>query len=157
MIRGIHHVALNTGNFDAMLDFYSRAFGFEPVGEQFSWRDSSFVDSVVGVEGSAARTVMLKAANIYLELFEYFAPEGRDAPQRPFDRGYTHFCVDTDDIEADYDRLVAAGMRFPRAVPDESGGIRAIYGNDPDGNVIELQQLTETHVFALERLTPNGN
>lgn len=152
MIRGIHHVAINTGNFTAMQDFYARAFGFEVVGEEFGWRDSSFVDSVVGVQGSSARTVMLRAANVYLELFEYFTPKGGKGPQRPYDRGYTHFCVDTDDIEADFQRLLDAGMSFPRSVPDEAGGIRAIYGKDPDGNVIELQQLAASHVFTLEKL-----
>ena len=155
MIRSIHHVAINTANFDAIVAFYEKAFGFVPCGEPFSWQDSAFVDSVVGVEGSAARTVMLRAGAVYLEVFEYSAPPPRDAaPLRPQDRGYTHFCVDTDDIEADFERLIAAGMHYGRALPDGMGGIRAIYGKDPDGNVIELQQLDRDHAFALERLDP---
>lgn len=153
MIRGIHHVAINTTNYDAIIDFYGRAFGFRPAAKEYSWKDSEYVDSVVGLKNSAARTVMLKAGNTYLEVFEYFAPPARDAdPLRPCDRGYTHFAVDTDDIETDYPRLIEAGMTFVRSVPDAQDGIRAVYGKDPDGNVIELQQLPKSHDFALERL-----
>jgi len=152
MIRGIHHMALHTPNLDRMADFYARAFGFTPACKPYGWADSPFVDSIIGVPGSAARTIMLRAGNVYLELFEYSAPPPRGgAPLRPNDHGYTHFAVDTDDIEADYARLRAAGMIFTRDVPDDMGGIRAVYGKDPDGNVIELQQLTPDHEFALSR------
>jgi catechol 2,3-dioxygenase-like lactoylglutathione lyase family enzyme len=153
MIRGIHHVAINTANYEKIIDFYRRAFGFEVCAPEISWHDSPYVDDIVGLKGSAARTVMLKAGTAYLEVFEYFAPPSRIAePLRPSDHGYTHFAVDTDDIEADFERLKAAGMTFTHQVPDAQGGIRALYGKDPDGNVIELQQLTKDHDFALERL-----
>lgn len=155
MIRGIHHFALNTGNLDATVEFYRRAFGFDVVGEEFRWKDSDFVDGIVGVKNSAARTIMMKAQNLYIELFEYSSPaDGRQEPQRPHDRGYTHFCVDSDDIESDYERLIAAGMSFPRTVPDEMGGIRSIYGKDPAGNIIEVQQLRPDHPSSLNKLAP---
>ena len=38
---------------------------------------------------------------------------------------------------AEYDRLVAAGMRF-HCLPVTMGRQRATYGRDPDGNVVEL-------------------
>jgi glyoxylase I family protein len=153
MIRGIHHFAVNTANFEVMIDFYRRAFGFEQVGTSFSWTNNEFVDSVIGVTGSAARTVMLKAGNVYLEVFEYSAPPPREGePLRPHDRGYTHFALDVTDIEADQTRLVEAGMTFMRTVPDGLGGIRAVYGKDPDGNIVEIQQLREGHEFQLGAL-----
>lgn len=153
MIRGVHHIGVNTANFDAMIDFYRRAFGFEPVGEEFSWKDNAFIDSVIGVPGSAARTATLRAGNIYLELFEYTAPPAREGqPLRPHDRGYTHFALDVTDIEADQKRLLEAGMTFARIVPDGLGGIRAVYGKDPDGNIIEIQQLRAGHDFQLDAL-----
>ena len=46
MIRGIHHLAINTANLELMIDLYRRACGFEQVGTCFSWRNSEFVDSV---------------------------------------------------------------------------------------------------------------
>ncbi|MFA7586200.1 MAG: VOC family protein, partial [Novosphingobium sp.] len=96
---------------------------------------------------------MLKAGNCYLELFEYAAPAPREGePHRPCDRGYTHFALDVVDIEAEYDRLVAGGMTFAHPRPVDFGEIQAVYGKDPDGNLIEIQQTTSDQAFALERL-----
>jgi catechol 2,3-dioxygenase-like lactoylglutathione lyase family enzyme len=148
MIRGIHHVALNTANLERMLAFYRDVAGFEVVAE-LGWKDSPQIDEVVGLRGSAARQVMLRAGNAYLELFEYSAPAPRDAPPlRPCDRGYTHLCLDVVDIESEHARLTRAGARFERE-PGDFGEIRAVYGKDPDGNVIEIQEiLKEGHAFA---------
>lgn len=157
MIRGIHHVSLHTRDLNRILEFYRNAFGFVPVIDELSWSDNEFFDSVIGISGTAGRLIMLKAGNVYMEIFEYSAPPGRqDEPLRPNDLGYTHFCVDSDNIEEDYQRLIAAGMTFARTVPDETGGIRAVYGQDPEGNVIELQQVVPEHAFSFERLERLG-
>jgi catechol 2,3-dioxygenase-like lactoylglutathione lyase family enzyme len=91
---------------------------------------------------------VLLAGNLYIEVFEYSSPPGRPSdPERPVsDHGYTHFCIDVTDIDAEYARLTAAGMRFhtpPPAASDMGGRIRATYGRDPDGNVIELQEILD--------------
>jgi glyoxylase I family protein len=74
MIRGIHHVALHTANFDRMHRFYEEAFGFTPVADEIRWSDNAEVDALMGLEGSQARTVMLSAGTCYHELFEFAAP-----------------------------------------------------------------------------------
>ena len=153
MIRGIHHVAIHTKNFEGICAFYKEAFGFVPVVDEIHWSDNEFFDSVIGLTGTAGRLVMLKANNMYLEVWEYSSPPGLQLdPLNPNDLGYTHFAVDTDDIEEDYERLIAAGMTFHRTVPDYVDGIRAVYGRDPDGRLIELQQAAPDHAFSLERL-----
>ncbi len=48
------------------------------------------------------------------------------------------------DLDAEYERLKAAGMRFhcpPQAIGID---VRTTYGRDPDGNVIELQEVLNT-------------
>jgi catechol 2,3-dioxygenase-like lactoylglutathione lyase family enzyme len=153
MIRGIHHVAVNTTQFDLMVKFYREAFGFTPATDEMRWEKNPEIDQVIGVPGSAARTVMLKAGNCYLEVFEYFSPAGRsEAPLAPQDRGYTHFCVDTTDIAADYRRLAALGMKFAHPEPMDFGGIKAVYGKDPEGRIIEIQQCSPDFAFAIEQL-----
>ena len=148
MIRGVHHVAVATGDLDRLVGFYRDLFGFE-VASQGGWdAGSPVVDSIVGLPGSAARTAVLRAGNLYIEVFEYSSPQGRPGdPDRPVsDHGYTHFCIDVTDIDAEYARLAAAGMRFhgpPAPAADMGGQIRAIYGRDPDGNVIELQEILD--------------
>lgn len=156
MIRGIHHVALCTHDLDRLVAFYRDVVGFEQV-MSTSWRDRPIIDRMIGVEGSAARQVMLRAGNACLELFEYESPSPTPAdPQRgPAHQGYTHLCLDVVDIDAEHARLSANGMTFHDVPPttDELGHarLRAIYGRDPDGNIVELQEVLDPDVpFALD-------
>ena len=41
------------------------------------------------------------------------------------------------DVDAEYQRLTAAGMRF-HCPPQDLGGARTTYGRDPDGNVVQV-------------------
>ena len=51
---------------------------------------------------------------------------------------YTHFCMAVSDIEQEYARLVAAGVRF-QCPPLKFDGVGwATHGRDPDGNIFEL-------------------
>ena len=154
MIRGIHHVGLSTPDLDRLVAFYRDVMGFEVV-MNTQWRDREIIDRMVGLSGSAARQVMVKAGNAFLELFEYESPVPRLAtPDRnPADHGYTHICIDVVDIDAEYERLSANGMTF-HAPPPSAGELghsrlRAIYGRDPDGNIVELQEI-------LDRAVPFG-
>jgi glyoxylase I family protein len=153
MIRGIHHIAMHTPNFEAMVRFYRDAFGFKPPADEFAWGDSELMDRGIDVKGSRARGLMLKAGNCYLEMFEYASPPPRDAgAARPHDFGYTHFCVDVTNIAEEMERLAALGMTFPEPAPIDTGEVKFIYGKDPDGNIIELLEMVEGHVHAMDKL-----
>jgi catechol 2,3-dioxygenase-like lactoylglutathione lyase family enzyme len=66
------------------------------------------------------------------------------------DHGITHLCLDVDDLDADYKRLLGAGVTFHSPPQDLGAGVRTCYGRDPDGNVVELQQLSPLdHRFAV--------
>lgn len=155
MIRGVHHVAINTPNLERIVAFYRDVLGFEPVRPDPGpgWRDNPVIDSVIGLRGSAARGTMLRAGNVHLEVFEYTAPPAREGGAlRPSDHGYTHFALDVIDIEAEYARLKAAGMRFVHDGPVHLGNLKAVYGMDPDGNLIEILETAPDHEFAFTRL-----
>jgi catechol 2,3-dioxygenase-like lactoylglutathione lyase family enzyme len=155
VIRGIHHVAIHVHDLDRMLQFYAAAFGFELVGERFSWRDNATIDHILDVPGSAASGAMVRAGNCYIELFQFEAPEaGTTRPLRPVDKGYTHFCVDVTDIERECERLGALGMTFGDRLPVDMGHVKSLYGRDPEGNVIEIQQTAMSCDFRLDALTP---
>jgi predicted enzyme related to lactoylglutathione lyase len=79
-----------------------------------------------------------------IELFEYHTPEPRagDSNRPVCDHGITHICLDVTDVKAEYERLVAAGMTF-HCPPQDLGAAWATYGRDPDGNVIELQEVVD--------------
>ena len=152
MIRGIHHTAISTGNLERALGFYRDLLGFEVVLE-FAWpKGSEPADQITGLDSSAAKVAMLRAGNAFVELFEYEAPDPAPGnPTRPVcDRGITHIALDVLDIDAEYERLSAAGMRF-HCPPLDLGIAKATYGRDPDGNVVELQEiLTANNPIALD-------
>jgi glyoxylase I family protein len=154
MIRGIHHIGMNCRDIDRMKRFYCEAFGFEPVDEEgFAWADEPLMDHIVDVKGSAAKGVMLRAGTCYLEMFQYSAPESDIArPLRPYDRGYTHFCIDVTDIENDIAHLRKCGMTFNDREFVDVGHVKTLYGYDPEGNVIEVQQTAPGNAFALSEL-----
>ena len=144
MIRGVHHTAISTGNLDRSLAFYRDLLGFE-VAIEFEWsKGTEFADSITGLTDSAARTAMLKAGNMMLELFEYSSPTPKQGDlRRPVcDHGITHICVDVVDIDSEYERLRSAGMTF-HCPPQDLGIAKATYGRDPDGNVVELQEILD--------------
>lgn len=140
MIRGIHHVAMNTADLGRLVAFYRDIIGFEVIAEG-KWQKSEIIDEVVGLKGSVAKQAMLRAGNCYLEIFEYTSPAARPGePLRACDRGYTHLCLDVMDIQAEYNRLSAKGVKFNRP-PADFGEVKAVYGRDPDGNLLEIQEV----------------
>ncbi len=142
MIEGVHHTGISTPDMERAMLFYRDLLGFEVVSSGGWKKGTGVVDSVVGLRNSSARSAMLKCGDTIVELFEYESPAARQAdPNRPVcDHGITHIGLRVDDIEAEYERLSAAGMRF-HCPPQNLGSMKLTYGRDPDGNVIELLQL----------------
>jgi glyoxylase I family protein len=147
MIVGIHHVAISVPDIEVGLRFYRDAFGFEVVQES-SWDDFPLADRAIGLEKTAARMYMLKAPNMYVELWEYRNPQPEDRRQRPCDWGYPHFALQVRGIAEEYARLQAAGMTFV-GDPVDFGASSAIYGKDPFGNVIELYEIRSPDIAQL--------
>jgi len=144
MIRGIHHTAISTGDLQRSLAFYCDLLGFEKVFEGGWPAGVEVADDITGLSGSSAQLVMLRVGNAYIELFQYTSPAPSPGdPNRPVcDHGITHICLDVTDVDAEYERLLAAGMRF-HCPPQDLGGSRVTYGRDPDGNVVELQEIRD--------------
>jgi glyoxylase I family protein len=153
MIRGVHHFAIHVHDMDRMLRFYREAFGFEVVGEPFSWANDEFIDRIVDVKNSAAKGAMIRAGTCYIEMFQYSAPQPSvSQPLQPYDKGYTHFCVDVTEIEQEFERLRGLGMTFSQPAPIDVGHVKSIYGRDPEGNLIELQETQASCDFPLDHL-----
>ncbi len=68
MIRGIHHIAIHTPNFDAMVRFYRDAFGFTPPAGEFAWGDSELMDRGIDTPVSRAPGLMLGGGNGFTEV-----------------------------------------------------------------------------------------
>jgi glyoxylase I family protein len=150
MIVGIHHTAISVPDMDKAVRFYCDILGFQDLGGG-RWEPGNAVnDAIVGIRGSGAKGRMLKGSNAYIELFEYETPRGDPKdPNYPVNHhGYTHFCLQVKDIDAEYQRLLAGGMTF-HCPPQNMGAAAATYGRDPFGNVIEIYEVFDENVAQL--------
>lgn len=136
MILGLHHAAIAVPDLDQAIGFYCGVLGFEEAWSAELPARWEAMSRALGVD-SGCRIRMLSKGNSCIELFEYAHAEPGD-PHRPVNRlGITHIALASDDCDADYARLSAAGVRFNAPLFGTSPG-RFAYGRDPFGNVIEL-------------------
>ncbi len=151
MMRGVHHLAISTPDLERFVDHYQRWYGFERSGAGGWEPGNTRIDTMVGLQDSAARYEMIRLGNLYIEVFEYSAPAGGAVRPRMCDHGIIHLCLYCDDIVAEYERLSALGMEF-QCPPGGSGATRATYGRDCDGNVVEILQIVDPAcAFAFEK------
>lgn len=144
MIKGVHHVAISCRNIKLLTGFYRDQLGFDLVMET-EWLAGTELgagaDRAIGLKDSSAKVAMLSKGGCIVELFEYSSPTPKPvAPEwRVCDHGYTHICLEVEDIAAEYERLRTVGMSFHVPPPEvASNGVKAVYARDPEGNVIEL-------------------
>lgn len=149
MILGLHHTAMSSPDVARLARFYCEHLGFERASE-FGWPQGfAPADAVTGLEGSKARGELLRLGTAFLELFEFASPRPQPSdPERAVcDHGITHICIRVDDLDAEYARLAAAGMAFHAPPQTFSPELKATYGRDPDGNVIELIETTRAEML----------
>jgi catechol 2,3-dioxygenase-like lactoylglutathione lyase family enzyme len=145
MILGFHHAAISTPDLERCLRFYKDVIGCQEAWT-FDWEaGSAEADAMTGLKDSAARAVMLKLGDSYLEVFEFSSPEPQTvSAERPVcDHGITHICLQVENLHNEYERMKAVGMRFHSPPLTQDSGY-VIYGRDPDGNVIELIEFTSS-------------
>lgn len=153
-INGIHHTAISTPDLSKALHFYRNVLGFEEV-MSFNWKQGNKIaDSITNLKNTAADSVMLKAGNTCIELFEFKNPIPKPLPKnhRVCDHGITHIALEVKKIHLAYTDLLKAGMRFHCPPKEIGNGIKVTYGRDPDGNAIEL---IENGIPKLTSLTQN--
>ena len=149
MIVATNHVSVTTGDLNRSLHFYRDLLGLElafdtnefPVELRFG---GAVADAVTECPGHSYRFVGLKTANLVFELVEY-TPHGKPPSKdtRSSDAGNVHICLETDDIDALYRRLIEDGVRVhcpPQEMPIR--GVRAMYVRDPDDVIIEVLEGT---------------
>jgi len=132
---------MSVPSLDQARAFYVDMLGLKELGHS-AWANSEQMDRLTRLRGTAAKMMFLAAANIYIEMFEYAspAPAAIEGERGVNELGFTHLCFDVDDTTAIHARLAAAGIDF-HCDPIDSSGVRTVYGRDPFGNVIELQQI----------------
>lgn len=145
MITGFHHFSITCASADASIAFYRNLFGMEPIADRVV--PAGFVERVTGVRGASVRIVHLQGHGFNFELLEYLAPRGDQRAREPNNVGSAHLCFLTEDLDSEYERLSAAGVKWRTAggpqtvVGGPNDGGKGIYLEDPDGNAVEVIQL----------------
>lgn len=143
MINGIHHTALSCSDMEQSLRFYRDLLGAEVVFDGGWKKGNEVADRITRLQDGSCRQVMLCLGNAYLELFQYFSPQPQShggAP-RVCDHGWTHVCFDVSDIQSEYQRVVEADVDVHCAPQQVGKAVYSFYMRDPDGNVIEFQEV----------------
>jgi len=144
MIKALNHVGISVADLERSLCFYRDGFDMRVVENQpFG---GSRYDQLLGLSNAIGRTAVLERPNFQVELFEFHHPSPLPmAPSRPVsNHGISHFCLEVEDIHSVYERLRLAGASFHCPPLRFAGIATATYGRDPDGNVFELIEMTES-------------
>jgi catechol 2,3-dioxygenase-like lactoylglutathione lyase family enzyme len=125
------HVGVNVASLDEMRDWYVGALGLD-------------VEFEFALEAHEFSVAMLRSpAGYRIELLHRVGNVAGIAVERPMDaaltRGFGHLALTVDDLEATYERLLAAGAasRMPPSQSPEPG-VRIAFVADPEDNLIEL-------------------
>ena len=104
------------------------------------------INVIYGAEGSLTLTGgqrSLRGEHV-LELIKYVNPPPRERPTSERSViGGSHLAFAVDDIQAAYKKLSAAGAKTLNAPVAVAPGRTVCYLQDPDGNWLELMELTE--------------
>ena len=138
MINGVHHTSISTGDIDRLVAFYSGLLGGKVIVDVEL--EGELIEAVTALQGVKTRAIMVQFDNLHIELFEYATPEGApNAPNRPVNNhGLTHICFDVTDVNAEYERLSAAGVEFHTPPVKLGPTVETTYARDPDGNEIAV-------------------
>lgn len=144
-VLGINHIGLSVKNLDQMLDFYLAATGFELLHRR-TIQDNELADALYGRKGVSLEVAVIKAPNMLFELTE-FAHNNKVEPVRMAAEGpgMTHTCFQSPSTQSGWDKFTKAGASplSRGGQPVDLGGYGVTYGYayDPEGNMMELEQL----------------
>jgi glyoxylase I family protein len=150
VLMGFHHVALRVSDSERATRFYVEAFN-GVVRTSPGLREGPFAETVMGgTPGARFRVNHVDLPAGTVELFEFLAPVHPTGGFRPAEAAQLHFALQVDDIAAALERVEAAGgKRYWPKVVSIGGGGHAVYVTDPDGNVIELIDLSPDDLIAV--------
>lgn len=145
-ILGVNHVGISVADLDTMLNFYQTATNFKLVKRE-TISNSVAADTLYGRENVHLEVATLRAPNMLLELVEFGHNTGKKGlAKMPFEGpGITHTCYQSPSAEPSYDKFKQVGIdmlsRGDSPVDIGGYGVTYAYGYDPEGNMLEMEQL----------------
>ncbi len=125
MVKGIGHGAFNVKDMDKTVEFYEKCLGFKKAFE------------IPRSTGEPWIVYMYAGGDQFVELF-YGAT--KDIPYKDENAGFFHLCIEVDDIQSTWQRLVETGAPLDDAPKCAGDGNWQCWTHDPDGVKLELMQ-----------------
>jgi len=145
LVSAVDSIGLTVSDLDRSVEFYSKVLSFEKVSEMEV--DGAAYEHLQGVFGLHTKTARMRLGDEFIELTEYLAPKGRQAPAdtRSNDRWFQHIAIIVSDMDRAYrvlrEHKVQHASTAPQVLPEwnrNAAGIRAFYFRDPDGHPLEI-------------------
>lgn len=145
-IKGVHNIGITVSDIDDTLAFYSRSVPYELV-ERRMVDAAVFPSEVLTKRKGKIEIALVRTPTVFLQLID-IDPAAKAAPvRRPvIGPGYTHICFQSPSTAPKYDVFKANGLAMLSrgGGPVDLGGygVTYAYGFDPDGIMVEMEQLT---------------
>ena len=139
----VRHVGVVVKDLARSLQFYRDLLGFRVVKQMEE--SGAYLDSLLALKNARVTTVKLAPPRSgpgvpVIELLQFHShADESPAPRTIYTIGPTHVAFTVDDLDALYQRLLQAGVRFnapPQRSPDGSAAVCCC--QDPDGMTVEL-------------------
>jgi catechol 2,3-dioxygenase-like lactoylglutathione lyase family enzyme len=144
MIAGFNHTSFTVTDMDRAVRFWTAALGFEA--RSVSPRSGDWQAKVTGIPGAELLVAHLYGHGTHIEFIQYQEAAGTVARVDPNMACAAHVCFEVTNIEAVWEKLIAAGARPQGEIAlVENGpvqGLKAGYLRDPNGIIIELVEIS---------------
>ena len=144
-VKMIHHHGFTVSDLDRSLPFYRDVLGLEVIRVSERQNLPSY-NTILGYDDVHLKLALLRHPinDFILELVQYINPPSRARELENRLVGASHLAFEVDDVDAQFEALLAAGYSSINPpmdiVRDGRKVARAMYGLDPDGISIEMFQ-----------------
>jgi glyoxylase I family protein len=149
MMIGIHHAAISVPNLDEALVFYCDVMGGTKLTEMMWPAGHVVADQVLEVKNVSGRAAFVQIGKAFLEIFEFgnCSPRKKEPNEPVINHGISHIAFVVEDLQSEYDRLEAIGVRFHSEPIDAGNGTVYVYGRDPFSNVFEIIEIRDDYTL----------
>ena len=126
-IKGIHHVAILTNDYERSKAFYTKVLGFVIVKETYREERKSYkLDLAIN-------------GQYQVELFSF--PEYKERASFPEQKGLRHLAFSVDNMEQSVAELITKGVEVQGIRVDEITNKKFCFFYDPNGQPLELYEV----------------
>jgi catechol 2,3-dioxygenase-like lactoylglutathione lyase family enzyme len=146
MIQRLDHINIVVSDLKKAKDFFLQLGFREVISSRLSGERFTIITGLPDVDAEFVG-LSLPGSATNVELIQYSSPVGGRDPalSRPNQLGFRHIALAVEDIEAEVERLKAAGVEFQSNIQVwERTGKKLVYFYGPDGIILEFAEYPKT-------------